>query len=142
MIKLIPIENKTPYYHVIFNYMIGDADGSTTYDFTCNESEIEKVVKYVSILNKLKPLKDHWGICFDNYEKEYPGEYIGLSEVEYNIFMDLLDCEFYISKERSEIQSCLASRNEYSFLVFQGIEIYYYDENNTKYKVEWDQIKG
>lgn len=142
MIKLIPIENKTPYYHVIFNYMIGDTDGSTTYDFTCNESEIEKVVKYVSILNKLKPLKDHWGICFDNYEKEYPGEYIGLSEVEYNVFMDLLDCEFYISKERSEIQSCLASRNEYSFLVFQGVEIYYYDENNTKYKVEWDQIKG
>lgn len=142
MIKLIPIENKTPYYHVIFNYMIGDADGSTTYDFTCNESEIEEVVKYVSILNKLKPLKDHWGICFDNYEKEYPGEYIGLSEVEYNVFMDLLDCEFYISKERSEIQSCLASRNEYSFLVFQGVEIYYYDENNTKYKVEWDQIKG
>lgn len=142
MIKLIPIKNQTPYYHVIFNYMIGDANGNTTYDFTCNESEIEKVVKYVSILNKLKPLKDHWGICFDNYEKEYPGEYIGLSEVEYNVFMDLLDCEFYISKERSEIQSCLASRNEYSFLVFQGVEIYYYDENNTKYKVEWDQIKG
>lgn len=137
-IKLIPIENETPYYHVIFNYMIGDANGNTTYDFICNESEIEKVVKYVSILNKLKPLKDHWGICFDNYEKEYPGEYIGLSEVEYNVFMDLLDCEFYISKERSEIQSCLASRNEYSFLVFQGIEIYYYDENNTKYKVEWN----
>ena len=137
-IKLIPIKNQTPYYHVIFNYMIGDANGNTTYDFICNESEIEKVVKYVSILNKLKPLKDHWGICFDNYEKEYPGEYIGLSEVEYNVFMDLLDCEFYISKERSEIQSCLASRNEYSFLVFQGIEIYYYDENNTKYKVEWN----
>lgn len=108
------------------------------YYFDFNDSEIEKVVKYVSILNKLKPLKDHWGICFDNYEKEYPGEYIGLSEVEYNVFMDLLDCEFYISKERSEIQSCLASRNEYSFLVFQGIEIYYYDENNTKYKVEWN----
>lgn len=137
-IKLIPIKNQTPYYHVIFNYMIGDANGNTTYDFICNESEIEKVVKYVRILNKLKPLKDHWGICFDNYEKEYPGEYIGLSEVEYNVFMDLLDCEFYISKERSEIQSCLASRNEYSFLVFQGIEIYYYDENNTKYKVEWN----
>lgn len=24
-IKLIPIENETPYYHVIFSYMIGDA---------------------------------------------------------------------------------------------------------------------
>lgn len=81
MIKLIPIENED--HHVIFNYMIGDADGNTTYDFTCNESEIEEVVKYVSILNKLKPLKDHWGIYFDNYKKEYPGEYIGLSEEQY-----------------------------------------------------------
>lgn len=72
MIKLIPIENEDPYYHVIFNYMIGDADGNTTYDFTCDESEIEEVVKYVSILNKLKPLKDHWGICFDNYKRSIP----------------------------------------------------------------------
>lgn len=44
-IKLIPIENETPYYHVIFSYMIGDANGNTTYDFICNESEIERLNK-------------------------------------------------------------------------------------------------
>lgn len=142
MIKLIPIENEDPYYHVIFNYMIGDANGNTTYDFTCNESEIEEVVKYVSILNKLKPLQDHWGIYFDDYcGIGYPGEYIGLSEEEYNTFIELLS---YDGDDaiKIEIYKHLRSETEYSFLVFQGVEIYYYDENNTKYKVEWDQIKG
>lgn len=137
MIKLIPIENETPYYHVIFNYMIGDANGNTTYDFICNESEIEKVVKYVSILNKLKPLKDHWGICFDNYTKEYPGEYIGLSEDEYNIFIDLLYSNDY-EDIRGEISECLKSETEYSFLVFEKVDVYYYDENGIKYNVEWN----
>lgn len=137
MIKLIPIKNQTPYYHVIFNYMIGDANGNTTYDFICNESEIEKVVKYVSILNKLKPLKDHWGICFDNYEKEYPGEYIGLSEDEYNIFIDLLYSNDY-EDIRGEISECLKSETEYSFLVFEKVDVYYYDENGIKYNVEWN----
>lgn len=136
-IKLIPIENETPYYHVIFNYMIGDANGNTTYDFICNESEIEKVVKYVSILNKLKPLKDHWGICFDNYTKEYPGEYIGLSEDEYNIFIDLLYSNDY-EDIRGEISEYLKSETEYSFLVFEKVDVYYYDENGIKYNVEWN----
>ena len=110
--------------------------GNTTYDFTCNESEIEEVVKYVSILNKLKPLKDHWGI-FDNYKKEYPGEYIGLSEEEYNIFTEL-SCYDGNDAIKVEICDCLRSETEYSFLVFQGVEIYYYNKNNTKYKVEWN----
>jgi hypothetical protein len=73
MIKLVPIEKEPPHYHVVFNYMIGDADGYTTYDFTCESTEeIEEAIKYISILNKLKPLKDHWGICFDDfYIKDY-----------------------------------------------------------------------
>ena len=29
MIELIPIVNESPYYHVIFNYMVGDGDGET-----------------------------------------------------------------------------------------------------------------
>lgn len=137
MIKLIPIENEDPYYHVIFNYMIGDANGNTTYDFTCSESEIEEVVKYVSILNKLKPLKGHWGICFDNYKKEYPGEYIGLSEDEYNIFKSLI-CPNNFEDVREKISECLRSETEYSFLVFEKVDVYYYDENGIKYNVEWD----
>ena len=80
-------------------------------------------------------------IYFDNYKKKYPGEYIGLSEEEYNIFTEL-SCYDGNDAIKVEICDCLRSETEYSFLVFQGVEIYYYDENNTKYKVEWDQIKG
>ena len=71
----------------------------------------------------------------------YPGGYIGLSEEEYNTFIELLSYDGN-DTVKIEIYEHLRSENEYSFLVFQGVEIYYYDENNTKYKVEWDQIKG
>lgn len=137
-LKLIPIEeNKDPYYHIIFNYMIGDGNGNTTYDFTCSPEDIDEVIKYVSILKKLKPLKRHWGICFDNYSEEYPGDYIGLSEEEYKTFLHLLELE---EEESTDIEfnicDCIKSRiNEWSFLVFEGIEIYYYDKNNRKYQV-------
>lgn len=138
MIKLVPIEKEPPRYHVVFNYMIGDADGYTTYGFTCESTEeIEEAIKYISILNKLKPLKDHWGICFDNYTEEYPGEYIGLSEDEYNTFIDLLYSNDY-DDIRGEISECLKSETEYSFLVFEKVDVYYYDENGIKYNVEWN----
>ena len=74
---------------------------------------------------------------FDNYKKEYPGEYIGLSEEEYNIFTEL-SCYDGNDAIKVEICDCLRSETEYSFLVFQGVEIYYYNKNNTKYKVEWN----
>lgn len=80
-------------------------------------------------------------ICFDDYYGiGYPGEDIGLSAEEYNTFIELLN---YDGNDTVKIEICehLRSETEYSFLVFQGVEIYYYDENNTKYKVEWDQIK-
>lgn len=118
---------------------IGDADGYTTYDFTCESTEeIEEAIKYISILNKLKPLKDHWGICFDDfYIKDYPGEYIGLSEDEYNIFKSLI-CPNNFEDVREKISECLRSETEYSFLVFEKVDVYYYDENGIKYNVEWD----
>lgn len=125
-LKLIPIEeNKDPYYHIIFNYMIGDGNGNTTYDFTCSPEDIDEVIKYVSILKKLKPLKRHWGICFDNYSEEYK-TFLHLLELEEE---ESTDIEFNIC-------DCIKSRiNEWSFLVFEGIEIYYYDKNNRKYQV-------
>lgn len=136
MIELVPIVNEFPYYHVIFNYMIGDGDGETTYDFTCDDSQIEEVIKYVKILNKLKPLKGYWGICFKDYPKEYPGKYIGLSEEEYNILLDLLHPSEY-DGIKGEFCACLRDEMEYYFLVFQYIDIYYYDKNNTEFKVKF-----
>ena len=64
-----------------------------------------------------------------------------MSEEEYNTFIELLSYDGN-DTVKIEIYEHLRSETEYSFLVFQGVEIYYYDENNTKYKVEWDQIKG
>ena len=138
-LKLIPIENKLPYYHVIFNYMIGDGDGNTTYDFTCDASEIEEIVKYVDIFNRLKPLKGYWGIVFDNLPREYPGEYIGVSREEYEILMHLINLENAESKIEEAIYDCIRSDiDSWNFLVFQGINIYYYDESNRKYKAVVD----
>lgn len=136
MIKLTPVKNEFPYYHIIFNYMIGDGNGHTEYDLTCVSSEIEEVVKYVSILNKLNPLEGHWGICFNNYPEEYPGEYIGVSKDEYTIFIDLLNPDNEGIK--GEISMCLKGEIEYALLIFEGVEIYYYNENNVKYSVEFE----
>lgn len=136
MIKLTPVKNEFPYYHIIFNYMIGDGNGHTEYDLTCVSSEIEEVVKYVSILNKLNPLEGHWGVCFNNYPEEYPGEYIGVSKDEYTIFIDLLNPDNEGIK--GEISMCLKGEIEYALLIFEGVEIYYYNENNVKYSVEFE----
>lgn len=136
MIKLTPVKNEFPYYHIIFNYMIGDGNGHTEYDLTCVSSEIEEVVKYVSILNKLNPLEGYWGVCFNNYPEEYPGEYIGVSKDEYTIFIDLLNPDNEGIK--GEISMCLKGEIEYALLIFEGVEIYYYNENNVKYSVEFE----
>lgn len=136
MIKLTPVKNEFPYYHIIFNYMIGDGNGHTEYDLTCVSSEIEEVVKYVSILNKLNPLEGYWGVCFNNYPEEYPGEYIGVSKDEYTIFIDLLNPDNEGIK--GEISMCLKGEIEYALLIFEGVEIYYYNENNVKYPVEFE----
>lgn len=135
MIKLVPIINDDPYYKVVFNYMIGDADGYTSYDLICKEEDIEEVMQYINILNKLKPFEGHWGVGFDDYPTEYPGDYIGLSEKEYDIFIDLLNSGDDPGI-RGEICECLRDRTEYSFLVFQGASAYYYDIFNTKFNVE------
>lgn len=69
--------------------------------------------------------------------KDYPGEYIGLSEDEYNIFKSLI-CPNNFEDVREKISECLRSETEYSFLVFEKVDVYYYDENGIKYNVEWD----
>lgn len=143
-LKLTPVKvTNSPRYEVIFDYMIGDGDGHTTESFSCGLDKIEEVIKYVNILNKLKPLPRHWGICFDNYLEEYPGEYIGLSEEEYKIFYHLINLddedEDTILPIETTISDCLRARTEYSFLVFEGVEIFYYDEDGRKFKVSWGE---
>ena len=145
-LKLTPVnENNVPYYEVVFNYMIGDGNGYTTENFLCDSNEIEEVIKYVDILNRLKPLPRHWGICFNNYPEKYPGNYVGLTEEEYKIFISLLNLDDEDEDDtitptiEISISDCLKDETEYSFLVFEGVNIYYYDENGKKFKVSWEK---
>lgn len=128
MIKILPIPKVEPHFVVTIGYMIGDANGHTNEVFECSREELEEVSQYILILNKLERLKGHWGICFDNYPEEYPGEYIGLTEEEYDKFY-----EFINSEEGYEFG--IRSDAEYSFLVFEGIDVTYIDENNAVHDV-------
>ena len=147
-LKLTPVNGiYNPRYEVIFNYMIGDGDGYTTENFSCDPDKIEEVIKYVDILNRLKPLSRHWGICFSNYPEEYPGEYIGLNEEEYKILIHLINLgDEYKDEDEDSILSienticdCLRSQIEFSFLVFEGVEIFYHGEDGRKFKVSWGE---
>ena len=134
MIKILPLQvedNKIePYFEVTINYMIyDDSNRYVQENREFPEDEFEKYVPFVLMLKKLKRLKDHWGICFKNYPKEYPGEYIGLTEKEYSEFY-----RFINSEEGEEFG--IASGTEYYFLVFDWIIVTYVDENGAIHGVE------
>ena len=133
MIKILPIEKQKPHFVVTIHYMIGDGDGDTEEVLSYEtEEELEEVIPYIKILRKLKPLKNHWGICFSNYPSEYPGEYIGLSEAEYAMFLQILS---YNDTPSKFFTDSLYSERETYFVVFQGIEVTYIDENSSKHEV-------
>lgn len=135
MIKILPIAPIKPYFKVTIDYMIGDADGDTqeilTYD---SEEDLEKDLPLILALNKLEPLKGHWGIVLDNYPEKYPGEYIGVSEEEYELIKRAL---------RGEEDGLVAdwgyvlySERDMYFVCFEGINVTYIDENNAEHEVK------
>lgn len=139
MIELIPVKITKPHCEVTFHYTIGDDDGYTRYNFNCSLEEVEEVAKFVSILNRLQPIKYHSEIVFEDYYSGYPGEYIGVSEEEYNLFMEVLCYTRELTNMEEKINYCLRSNlvNEIAYLVFSGVDIYYYDENGNQYYVKY-----
>lgn len=133
MIKILPIEKQTPYFKVTIYYMIGDADGDTeeTIIYETKES-LEEDIPYIKLLQKLKPLKGHWGIVFSDYSDVYPGKYIGLTKEEYSKFMDLLD---YKTTPSEAITSILYSQRESYWVGFQDVGVTYVDENGGIHEV-------
>jgi hypothetical protein len=60
LIKLIE-EKCTPHYELVYNYMIGDADGDTTE--TCEVSlDNPFFERFIVLINSLPCPKDSWGI--------------------------------------------------------------------------------
>ena len=138
MIKIIKKRkkkgNKTPYYKVVVHYMIGDANGETKEELKVSIDD-PNVERFASALNDLEPKKGHWGIVFDSDFDAY---------VE-NGSLSQEDCDFLdkLGEEDYELSHLIRGETEYSFLVFEGVYIYYYDEYGVKNdtKIVVDKIK-
>jgi hypothetical protein len=157
MIKVVEKKKKNkkqnPYYELIYNYMIGDGKGNTTEEVIVSVNN-PFVERYVKLLNSLQPTKNHWGIVFERnriYESYQEGQitkddYLFLERMmkeDYDEDYDEDDEEediFIVSKAdedyASEFYEGVRGQTEYSFLVFEGVELYYYDEYGVKHETE------
>ena len=152
MIKILdekkPKKPSKPYYLLVYNYMIGDGDG-----YTSEEVELSVdnpyIERYVTLLNSLKPLKRSWGVGLDRrrlYEHFDEGQITKDDYCFLNCLMfeneDDEDSEymFEVSKENevyaSEFFEGVKRETEYSFLVFQGVDLFYYDEYKKKHNTK------
>jgi len=146
MIKIIKEKKnkkpKKPYYILKYNYMIGDADGDTSkkVQISLDNPFIER---YVTLINKLEPLTGTWGIVFDSCEFENFYNEGQLTKNDYEFLKGMMfgvESEFEVKPEDNDF-SCefyegVRGDAEYSFLVFEGVELFYYDEFGEKHKTE------
>ncbi len=116
------------------------------------------VERYVRLLNSLNPVSGHFGIVFEdgvNYSHVTEGN---ITEDDYNFLKRMMiECDSdldddYDQEEGDEPESVFIVEEkdekfasefidgirgvEYSFLVFQGVELFYYDENGKKHKTK------
>jgi len=142
-----PKGGKIPYYELVFDYMIGDANGDTTETITTSVDN-PHVERFVKLINSLKPLNGTWGIVFCEYEVEGFSEQLELEDYQFlNAALfgihgreDLDDnpyfAEGFEDNYLCEFEDGVRGETEYSFLVFQGVDLYYYDEYGVKNETE------
>ena len=160
-----------PYYKLTFDYMIGDANGNTSESMKIMESDTEGlklVEKFVPLMNKLNATKGTWGIVLDGFGEflsegqitEEEWEFLSKVSDEYYWTEEYLP-ELYSEKGHSEeeieelLDDCMSKDEsigyfsdvvkgdtEYSFLVFQGAELTYYDETGSKHKTSIEAEAG
>lgn len=147
MIEIIPNKPKTkkvsnPYYHLTYNYMIGDANGDTEEE---TETSIDNpyIERYVKLLNSLEPTKGTWGLILDQSniaqclkekqitEDDFKFLSAIMFEEEYDEFKTDQDWDF-----AHDLGDGVRGETEYSFLVFQGINLEYYDEYGIKFQTK------
>lgn len=149
MIKVVEKKNnkkkQDPYYELVYNYMIGDGKGNTKEEVIVSVDN-PFVERYVKLLNKLEPTKNHWGIVFEGnriYESYNEGQitkddYLFLERMMKEDYEDEDEDVFIVSKSdedyASEFYEGVRGETEYSFLVFEGIDLYYYDEYGVKHE--------
>lgn len=140
MIKIVKKEIPTtkqnePYYRLVYNYMIGDADGDTEYEVEVSVDN-PYLERYFTLINQLDEYPGVWGVVFDGIEhlgKHWDAEQI--TEDDYGFLLRMMyeeDSEFEVPAENEafagEFRYGVRGETEYSFLVFQGCDLYYVDE--------------
>lgn len=134
-----------PHYILEYNYMIGDANGDTSKKVKVSLDN-PYVERYVTLLNKLKPVKGTWGLILDetNISKAFKEGQI--AEDDYK-FLTALMFEYWEDEEDEEdpyfnendknsweFYGGVEGETEYSFLVFRGANLYYIDETGEKFE--------
>jgi hypothetical protein len=154
MIKVVEKKNKKardPYYKLKFNYMIGDADGNTSEEMSVRVGVLDDVIeRFVKLINSLEPTKGHWGVMLSGdriYEHFQENQ---ITEDDYN-FLKTVMFEYWDEDEEEDgeetdnkykeyesfFADCIQAEAEYSFLVFEGVDLYYYDENGVKHDTKF-----
>ncbi len=140
-----------PHYLLVYNYMIGDADGETNRKVKVSLDN-PFLERYVTLLNSLRPTKGTWGVTltFERLKKHYKEKQITKDNLnflnrmmfeEYDYFIECEDCEdFQVSiedeKYANEFYDGVTSDTEYSFLVFEGCDLFFVDEFGKKHKTK------
>ena len=154
MIKILdekkPKKASKPYYELVYNYMIGDANGHTNEEVELSVDN-PYIERYVTLLNSLKPLKGSWGVGLsrgDLYKHFDEGQ---ITKDDYSFLNRLMfdgededdedgEYTFEVSKENevyaSEFFEGVRDEAEYSFLVFEGVDLFYYDEYKKKHNTK------
>jgi hypothetical protein len=150
-----------PYYLLVYNYMIGDAKGHTKekVKVSLNNPFVER---YVKLINSLKPIKGTWGLGLDKNVIYQCWKEKQVSEEDYAFLKRMMfDCDeydeddeddepddepvFFVSEKcklyADEFSDGVTSDTEYSFLVFEGAELFYIDEFGTKKKTKFKKQK-
>lgn len=154
MIELVkekkPKKPSKPYYILKYNYMIGDADGNTSEEVELS-ADNPFVERYCKLLNSLGAAKGRWGVMLESGKLNDHLDVKQITEDDYNFLYrtmfpeDIEDDEveivnYFKTKEENkwgnEFFEGVRSEAEYSFLVFEGVELFYVDEYKKKHKTK------
>jgi len=129
-----------PHYLLVYNYMIGDADGNTTEEVTVSLDN-PYVEKYCKLLNKLNPTKGYWGVSLDQDRLK---DHLKAKQITKNDFEFLSKLMFENYEEDDtdddfayEFYDGVRSETEYSFLTFEGVDLYYVNEYGQKLETKF-----
>jgi hypothetical protein len=153
MIKILesktPTEKIKPYYLLVYNYMIGDDDGNTTEEVTLSAGN-PYIERYCTVLNSLKPTEGTWGLMLSQSDirKCYEEKQISQDDFEFlkkTMFEDGWQNEETgeeVDDYMTEFADGVSSDTEYSFLVFEGVDLYFIDEYNKKHETVFEKEKS